>query len=41
MIRLPFVATAHKVQRQTVKKPNKLIADIRSVPEPAQAYVML
>ena len=40
-LRLAFAATAHKVQGLTVKKPNKLIADIRSVREPAQAYVIM
>ena len=40
-LRLAFAATAHKVQGQTVKKPNSLLIDLRTVREPAQAYVML
>ena len=40
-LRLAFAATAHKVQGQTVKKPNFLVVDLRSVREAAQAYVML
>ena len=40
-LRLAFAATAHKVQGQTVKKPNSLAIDLRSVRESAQAYVML
>ena len=40
-LRLAFSSTAHKVQGLTVKKPNKLVADLRKIKEPAQAYVML
>ena len=40
-LRLAFAATAHKVQGQTVKKPNSLVIDLRTVREAAQAYVML
>ena len=39
--RLCFAATAHSFQGQTIVKPNKLVADIKSVFEPAQAYVIL
>ena len=40
-LRLAFAATAHKVQGQTVTKPNSLVIDLRTVRESAQAYVML
>ena len=40
-LKLAFAATAHKVQGQTVKKPNSLVIDLRSVREAAQAYVIL
>merc|ERR1712240_168697 len=40
-LRLSFAATSHKVQGQTVKKPNSLVTDLRTVNQPAQAYVML
>ena len=40
-LKLAFAATAHKVQGQTVKKPNHLVIDLRSVREAAQAYVIL
>ena len=40
-LKLAFAATAHKVQGQTVKKPNNLVVDLRSVREAAQAYVIL
>ena len=40
-LRLAFAATAHKIQGSTVKKPNYLVIDIRTVMEAAQAYVML
>ena len=40
-LRLAFASTAHKVQGLTVKKPNCLIVDLRSVRESAQAYVIL
>ena len=38
---LAWAVTVHKFQGQTVKKPLKMVADIRSVFEAAQAYVML
>ena len=40
-LKLAFAATAHKIQGSTVKKPNYLVLDLRSVMEAAQAYVML
>ena len=40
-LRLAFAATAHKVQGQTVKKPNHLVLNLKTVREAAQAYVML
>ena len=40
-LRLAFAATAHKVQGQTIKKPNNLVIDLRTVRESAQAYVIL
>ena len=40
-LRLAFASTAHKVQGLTIKKPNLLVIDLRSVREPAQAYVIL
>ena len=40
-LKLSFAATAHKVQGQTIGKPNKLIVDLTSVCEPAMGYVML
>ena len=36
-LRLSFAATAHKVQGFTVKKPNHLVIDLRTVREAAQA----
>ena len=40
-LRLAFASTAHKVQGLTIKKPNSLVVDLRSVRENAQAYVIL
>ena len=40
-LKLAFAATAHKVQGQTIKKPNSLVIDMRTVREAAQAYVIL
>ena len=40
-LRLAFASTAHKVQGLTIKKPNSLVVDLRSVREHAQAYVIL
>ena len=38
---LCFAATSHRFQGQTIRKPNKLAADFRTVFQAAQAYVML
>ena len=38
---LCFAATSHRFQGQTVRKPNKLAVDFRTVFEAAQSYVML
>ena len=38
---LAWAVTVHKFQGQTVRKPQKMVADVRSVFEAAQAYVML
>jgi exonuclease III len=40
-LRLAFASTAHKVQGLTVAKPNNLVVDLRTVRDPAQAYVIL
>ena len=40
-LRLAFAATAHKIQGSTIRKPNHLVVDLRTVRESAQAYVML
>ena len=40
-IKLAWAITAHKIQGQTISKPNKLIVDLSKVFEAAQAYVML
>ena len=40
-ISLCFAATSHKFQGQTIRKPNNLAADFRTVFEAAQSYVML
>ena len=40
-LKLAWAVTAHKIQGQTVPKPNMLIADLSKVKQPAQAYVML
>ena len=40
-LKLAFAATAHKIQGQTVKHPRKVVIDLRSVWNPAIAYVML
>ena len=40
-VKLAFAMTAHKIQGQTVKKPQKVIIDVKSVFQPAMAYVML
>ena len=40
-IRLAFAATAHKIQGASVKKPDPLVVDLRTVMEAAQGYVML
>ena len=36
-----FAATAHKFQGQTIIKPNKVAIDLRTIFQPAMAYVML
>ena len=38
---LAWAVTAHKIQGQSVKKPQKVVIDLRSVFDAAQAYVML
>ena len=40
-IKIAFATTSHKVQGQTVKKPRSVIVDLKSVFQPAMAYVML
>ena len=40
-IKLAFAITSHKIQGQTIKSPKKVVLDIHSVFEDAQAYVML
>merc|ERR1712105_2745 len=40
-LKLSFACTAHKMQGSTVKKPDKLVIDLKSVKEAAQAYVMM
>ena len=40
-LKLAFAATAHKIQGQTVRKPQSLVVDMRSIREAAQAYVIL
>ena len=40
-LKLCFATTAHKFQGQTVVNPSKLVVDLRTVFEAAQAYVML
>jgi len=40
-LRLAFGATAHKVQGQTVFRPNSMSVDLVSVREAAQGYVMI
>ena len=40
-IRLAHAITAHKIQGNTVPFPAKVLLDLSSVFEPAQAYVML
>ena len=37
----PNATTAHKIQGSTVPDPSKVLIDLSSVFEPAQAYVML
>ena len=37
---LAWAVTVHKFQGQTVRKPQKVVADVRSVFDAAQAYVM-
>ena len=40
-VRLAHGVTAHKIQGQTIEAPKKVALDIKSVFDPAQAYVML
>ena len=40
-LKLAFAATSHKMEGQTVKKPNILVVDLRKIREAAQAYVIL
>jgi hypothetical protein len=40
-LKLSFAITAHKIQGQTVRKPNKMVADLKSVFTAGQAYVIL
>ena len=40
-LKLAFACTAHKMQGTTIAKPEKLVIDLKSVKEPAQAYVMM
>ena len=40
-VRLAFSLTAHKIQGQTIPKPTKIVLDLNSVFEDAQAHVML
>ena len=40
-IKLAFAITSHKIQGQTIQNPTKVVLDINSVFEDAQAYVML
>ena len=38
---LAWAVTAHKIQGQSIKSPQKVVVDLKSVFEAAQAYVML
>ena len=40
-LKLAFACTAHKMQGSTILKPNGLVADLKSVREAAQGYVIL
>ena len=40
-VKLAFAITAHKIQGQTIQKPTKVVLDLNSVFEDAQAHVML
>ena len=40
-VRLSYAMTAHKIQGQTIPAPTTVAMDIKTVWEPAQAYVML
>ena len=39
-LKLAFASTCHKIQGMTIKKPNKLVVDLKDIREAAQAYVM-
>ena len=38
-VKLSFAITSHKIQGQTVKKPQKVVVDLRSVFQPTMAYM--
>ena len=40
-LKVAFASTAHKIQGSTIKAPKQLIADLKSVREAAQGYVIL
>ena len=40
-LRLCFATTGHKIQGQTVKKPNNLVVNLKKVFQAAQSYVIL
>ena len=40
-LKLAFAVTAHKVQGQTIKKPMKVVVDLKKANKEAQVYVML
>ena len=40
-LQLAHAITAHKIQGQTITKPNSLVADLATLFEPGQAYVIL
>ena len=40
-LKVSFACTCHKIQGGNIRKPDKLVVDITSVREAAQAYVML
>ena len=40
-VKLAFAITSHKIQGQTIPSPTKVVLDLNSIFEDAQAYVML